>query len=280
MSNDNDAPAVPINGPVPTDGEYRIVDGTTIEQWSAWAGMWDTAGHVLHPKDAERYVREHTRKVEGIYKVAGTNRTTGALGREERFLVEVTATSVEAADTIARDSRYSAGFEHVQIRAIVPVIGAEQRTARLADAYWVARQAPGGTIVDAQERVHNGPEAQAIYDRMGQITEEAAAENEATLLRCGVPERVAVTASHKDLDLSETELRWRGSFPDGARLDQLVSPPLRDVNVAHDGLRWLWTDDERLMLSYCEGDVSGQLFFTPDAFAAAYESAIEFYNTH
>jgi hypothetical protein len=279
---DQTGPAVPINGPIPTDGEYRIVDDTTVELWTDWAGMWDTAYIAANAADAKRYVRENTAREMRTYLAAGESRQRGAIGVFEPFCVSVVALTVEDARIRCAAAQNDLDREHVLVKAIIPVTAFEGRMANLANAYWRARQEPGGTIADEKDRVVDvSPEARALWEQMGPIVEEAANENEATMARCGVPIELArIHASHKDLRLTKDSLRWAGSFPDGASLDQYASPPLRCVEEWTNGARWVWTDDTRLIVTYCEGDVSGQLFFSPEAFAASWAEATEFYKTH
>lgn len=276
-----DKPAEPINGPAPRDREYRIVDDTTVEQWSASAGLWDIAFHTLARADAERYVREHTANEQRDYRVAGLDREAGAIGVFEPFLLTVTATSVERAEQLARDERAAANREHVQLRVAAPITKVDERSGNLANTYWQARQDPGGTILDDKGGVADtSPLAKRVWDELGAAHERAAAENEATLVRCGLPEKLArLLSSPKDLTVEETCLRWTGfaGADTGARLDQVISPPLRDVEEWCNSFRWVWTDDERLMVTYCEGDLSGQIYFTPEAFRAAYADAERFY---
>lgn len=274
-----DKPTEPINGRVPQDLEYRIVDETTVEQWSEWSGTWDVAYHAFARVDAERYVREHDAKEPRDYRVAGLDRMKGAIGIFEPFLVTVTATSVEDAERVTRDTRWAAGREHVQIRVAAPVTDVDKRTDDLANAYWRARQEPGGTIENDKGGVSHSPKAAALWDEMGTIHGPAATENEATLVRCGMDGKLAkLLSSPKDLIVEESCLRLTGHSPvDGFRLDQLLSPPLRDVEAWCNSFRWVWTDDDRLMVTYCEGDLSLQIHFTPEAFQAAYADAERFY---
>lgn len=279
----SDQSAVPINGPIPNDGEYRIVDGPTVEQWTNWAGMWDTAYTAANTADARRYIRENAANEMRTYLVAGESRQQGAIGIFEPFCITVsTAVTVEDARNKCIEMQYSLGREHVLIRAVIPVTTFDDRMANLANSYWQARQDPGGTIVDEKDRITGTSRmARKIWEQMGVLTEQAAEENEATMARCGVPVELArIHASHKDLRLTKDSLRWAGSFPDGYALDQRVSPPLRCVEEWTDSFRWVWTDDQRLIVTYCEGDVSGQLFFSPEAFQAAWDSAAEFYTNH
>lgn len=263
---------------MPTDREYRIVDDTIIEQWSEWAGMWDTAYHASGKADAARYVREHTANETSTYTVAGLRRQNGAIGIYESFAVAVEATSVEAARNDVVEAGYAAGYE-TMIRAIVRTIGAKQRSDELAAAYWKARWAPGGTISDDDGNlVGTSPEAKAIWEQMGPVIEDASRENAAALSRVGVPRSAALTVDHNDIRVTATRLHWTGHFSSGEALDQLVSPPLRDIEAWCTGLRWVWTDGDRLILTYCEGDVSGQVFFTPEAFAEAMADATKFYD--
>lgn len=279
---DQSEPAVPINGPIPTDGQYRIVDETTVEQWTDSAGMWDTAYNAVNTADAKRYVREHAANEVRTYLATGERRHRGAIGAFEPFSTSVVSKSVEDARNECVEAQCGLGYDDVHVRAVIPVTTFEDRMANLANAYWRARQEPGGTIADEKDRVVDvSPEARALWEQMGPIVEEAANENEATMARCGVPVELArIHASHKDLRLTKDSLRWAGSFPDGYALDQRVSPPLRCVEEWTNSFRWVWTDDTRLIVTYCEGDVSGQLFFSPEAFRTAWDSATEFYTDH
>jgi hypothetical protein len=280
---DSSGPASPINGSIPADREYRIVDTTVVEQWFEWAGFWDVACLTASDADAKRYIREHEANETSTYRVAGLRRQRGAIGIFESFLMDQVATNVEEARDAAIRGCYDTGFEHVQIRAVVRVTDVDSEISRLADTYWRERQAPGGTLVDDNERVTAGPKARNVWDALGDVTEQAAAENEATLSRCGVPAELAkLLASHKDLTLEATCLRWTGfaGTDTGHHLDQVISPPLRHIEAWCNSFRWVWTDDVRLMITYCEGDLSGQLHFTPEAYAAAYADADRFYEDH
>lgn len=86
MSDDQNGPAVPINGTVPADGEYRITDDNTVEQWSTWAGFWDTAYAATSRYEAERYVNDKFRvaclgpEPEPVSEATGFDDVTAAKG--------------------------------------------------------------------------------------------------------------------------------------------------------------------------------------------------------
>ena len=273
-------PAEPINGGVPADREYRIA-GSTVEQWSTWAGMWDTAYHALSVVDAERYVREHSEVALRTYRVAGLRRKAGADGAFEPFVVSQTGSSVENARNAVVEASETAGYDHTHIRAVMRVTWIDQKMEDLANAYWRARGEPGGTITLDNGDIDQSPKAQALWDEMGPIHTAAAKENQATLTRCGVPSKLAkLLASSKDMTLEATRLSWPGHCPiDAHNLDRFLSPPMRTVEEWTKGATWVWTDDDRLIVTACEGDLSCALYFSPEAYAAAWAEADEFYKT-
>jgi ribosomal protein L20A (L18A) len=62
------------------------------------------------------------------YKVVGTSRQCGAIGKMENFSENVTAeNSINAAD-MARDAQYSKNREHVSIKTIVEIQKQDEST--------------------------------------------------------------------------------------------------------------------------------------------------------
>jgi hypothetical protein len=241
MNTNQDGPAVPINGDIPTDGEYRIIGPgrDVVEQWSEWAGMWDTAFHASCSEDAERFVREHTEQVIRTYFIAGLRRQVGAIGAFEPFLASEAGTSVEDARNKLVESFNLGGYDTVQIRCIAPP------------------DPPIDPLTDEAFRF-------------------AVAANTALLRRTGVPaDVVKVALGYKPPVVSVNSLHWVSFNDHGLRL-----PSLRLVEEWTTGYRYVWTDDKRLVVTFCEGDVSGELFFSPEAFADAWARATEFYANH
>lgn len=239
---------MPINGTVPTDGEYRIINGSIVEQWSEWAGMWDTAFHASCPQDAERYVREHTEQVIRTYYIAGLRRQVGAIGSFEPFFASEAGTSVEDARNKLVESFNAGGFDHVHIRCIAPVYSVR---------------------VSPEEE---DCEPTTVEDRYLAI--EA---NIALLARTGVPRDILnTTVSCRKVILEATRLRWDTYHDD----NDLRFPSLHLVDEWSTEFRQVWTDRERLIVTYCETDLSGELFFSPEAFAEAWARAAEFYANH
>lgn len=212
------------------------------------------------------------------YKVAGLERMSGSMKPFRPFLKEVQAPTPLGAEQAAL---HELSEFQVQIKAIVPVTDVRKRVDEIASAYWRERFQPAGTWTDENGKTRHSSLAQKLWDEMGTITIAAAAENETTLIRCGVPERIARFSAGTDrLTLEATRLLWRGHVEGSGEMLDGHMPGLRVIEEWTDGFRWVWTDDERLIFTYCEGDLTGEFYFAPLAFSLAMNKAAEFYATH
>lgn len=230
-----------------------------------------------------------TRKREApmdTYQIAGQDREVNAIGAFEPFLIELEAESVSQADLLARQTRQAEGREHILICAIVHKTNVLDAVGKVGDAYWRERFAPGGTI-EVDGKVTHSEKAGEIFRQMDAITDAGMYGVHETLVRIGVPEAlVKLTASYEDLTLQATKINWRShARGDGYDLDAAFTKIAADVALIDveqwcTGSRWVWTDDKRIMVTYCEGDISGEFYFTDESFKAGLAAAAEFYKTH
>lgn len=217
-----------------------------------------------------------------IYHVAGLQ--LNAIGIFEPFMIEIEADHLIHAERVAREARQTAGREHVLLFAVVPQLETNDAVGKVGDAYWRERFKPGGTI-EVDGKVTHSKKADEIFRQMDVVTNHGHKAVTDTLVRIGVPEAlVKLTASHEDLILEPTMIRWCShANGDGYDLDAALTKldlDLNDVEEWCTGARWVWTDSKRIMVTYCEGDLSSQYHFTDESFAAKFASAAEFYSTH
>lgn len=60
MKTNLDGPAIPINGTVPADGQFRAAgDDGAVQQWSEWAGFWDLHHYEADRAAAEKFVADN-----------------------------------------------------------------------------------------------------------------------------------------------------------------------------------------------------------------------------
>lgn len=181
----------------------------------------------------------------------------------------------------------------------IPIYDYRERADAIANAYWQERWKPGGTTVTtayhpfvvapdgeitakkAGDRVGQSRACDKLWRELTALTEESSERNRTRLVEMGMPEELARLAGPENPRPTEggggilVSLHW----PDEDLLYTIMERKgfRMALEEAWTGHRMIFTDGDRALVTWVEGDLSIEWFFSSDSLGPAMDRAAQYY---